>query len=941
MANDLFAPPTKKELKKLSALDGLKEKADQMMSYTFKDSGRSASPGEGLDSWTGAPVRRAIYDYQSGKGLLDSAKAGLMQAGRDPLNAPTGEMIVRKAGIENKYAAPVLGFGVDVLADASLGAGLLRKGAVPLMGAVKKIKSSTAQDILNKIDTPEKAIALKGSERAEYLKALDEVYGDRAKRAKDLGFDQKQWYHGSKQNLEKFYKESPKEHFGESIWGPGVYVTDSPKVAEGYAVTGIGKSGPIMPLKIRGGKDAVNLNLVDTPEKFDLTKNAIFRNNQTDSVNQVVRDPSAIRSTNAAFDPRFKDSDYLLAGGIGSTNLNGINMASKSKKDLFAPPSEDEMNALFAPPNESELNQVRQRQPFPGEGYVRGALKTLPTVGAVAGGLLSGGTTFGAATYPGAVLGAGAGKGLQNFLEGQIFDEAASNAQNIKNISDEMAFAGAGEAIIPGLSAVGRGAKGLIKGTAEKVAPGVMNAARSRFDRMLKPNAELIQESANRLGTRATEGMVSQNPVRQGIESSLSQSPYATGNLIRGEYDDVVNKMREGAQTVLKPGMDAANPIDAARMARESMTQTVESRVKPAVEIYDAIAGDATAVALEPKSMGRIANNIRKGEYAWMEGTTDSAVSEMVAKNLEKAQNLQQLRQLKTKVGQDLAVAKGSERFTLGQIYDKLQRAERTAILRASEEALTGMKNTKDIPKRMAQDIVQRSGEGQMMGREMIGQIKKANKIYREVSQSVKALAKEMGLGNIKNYNDFLVKLSQDSDDVVRGALTDENIYKKFWSSNNYRGLQAFQKEFPQAFEAIKTAKMGEIYNKAMKDGKVNYGVLIRESEKMSPQVRTLLFGKDGDTIIKDLKTLNEAFPPKMGPSGTPQGQEYRDFGWLSPKDYINEGRRMIQYWVLKNPEKAARLKLRSVPLNKSKRLAISQGLFRPAIGGLLQDEGN
>ena len=168
--------------------------------------------------------------------------------------------------------------------------------------------------------------------------------------------------------------------------------------------------------------------------------------------------------------------------------------------------------------------------------------------------------------------------------------------------------------------------------------------------------------------------------------------------------------------------------------------------------------------------------------------------------------------------------------------------------------------------------------------------------------------------------------------------MTDENIYKKFWSSNNYRGLQTFQKEFPEAFEIIKTAKLGELYNKAMKDGQINITTLVRESEKMSPQVRNLIFGKDGDMILKDLKVISESMPPKMGPSGTPQGQEFRDFGWLSPKDYINEGRRMIQYWVLKNPQKAAKLRLRSVPLSQTKRLAISQGVFRPAIGGLLQD---
>jgi len=55
--------------------------------------------GESIDSYTGAPVRSAIGEFQKGGGLEEAAKGYYRQFGEDPALAPTGKEIALKAGV--------------------------------------------------------------------------------------------------------------------------------------------------------------------------------------------------------------------------------------------------------------------------------------------------------------------------------------------------------------------------------------------------------------------------------------------------------------------------------------------------------------------------------------------------------------------------------------------------------------------------------------------------------------------------------------------------------------------------------------------------------------------------------------------------------------------------------------------------------------------------
>lgn len=210
------------------------------------------------------------------------------------------------------------------------------------------LKLSKAKQILEAVKTAEQAVELTGPARKEYLAALDVVHGSAEKRAKDMGFGDKTYYHGTTHDAPIDSFKSSNSKSGQ-LYGRGTYTTPDPEMAEIYTQkldqhSGVPldeESGSIYPLKVREGKsfDVKEYNGKDfekiksqlgvsgdpspkyigsregvTPTNYSkaLVDNGYNSVKDEDILNVInSRD---IRSTNAAFDPRFKDSNKILAG---------------------------------------------------------------------------------------------------------------------------------------------------------------------------------------------------------------------------------------------------------------------------------------------------------------------------------------------------------------------------------------------------------------------------------------------------------------------------------------------------------------------------------------------------------------------------------------------------------------------------------------------------
>lgn len=212
-------------------------------------------------------------------------------------------------------------------------------------GAIKAGKVS-AEDVLKQIDSPELATKLMGADKQKYLEALDATQGDRATRAKDMGFDlSKTQYHGTEHKdsqIDAFRPSGTKK--GDTYkYGEGVYTTPWSGYADQYAGHG---EGAIYPVHL---KEKANFHPGDEAKARELLQNAgiepqgkgrlrsveegldlIEQNLGKKNVSSFldandyrvgleddgifVSKPSDVRSTSAAFDKRFAKSPLLLAG---------------------------------------------------------------------------------------------------------------------------------------------------------------------------------------------------------------------------------------------------------------------------------------------------------------------------------------------------------------------------------------------------------------------------------------------------------------------------------------------------------------------------------------------------------------------------------------------------------------------------------------------------
>lgn len=175
-----------------------------------------------------------------------------------------------------------------------------------------------AKKILAKIKTPEAAKALSPAEREVYLKALDTVHGPKEARAAEMGFGKDVYYHGSNNSFSEF-KPSSEMHKYEPI--DASYFTKDPEEAASFIRQG-DDGAQIYPVKIAGNEvDAKKLKKESVESLKKSGKNIIKDIRPGLENHAAVVGPENIRSTNAAFDPRFKDSTDLLAANSDAPNL--------------------------------------------------------------------------------------------------------------------------------------------------------------------------------------------------------------------------------------------------------------------------------------------------------------------------------------------------------------------------------------------------------------------------------------------------------------------------------------------------------------------------------------------------------------------------------------------------------------------------------------------
>lgn len=510
-------------------------------------------------------------------------------------------------------------------------------------------------------------------------------------------------------------------------------------------------------------------------------------------------------------------------------------------------------------------------------GLRKGAIEALPALGGLLGGAV------GAVAGPpgiayGSGLGAAAGKSLENVAESQFLGEPKTRQQIYMDPLKE----GLLDATMHGAGAVvGKGWNALrAAGRPLKNIPLRYGAGKETID-------EPLQEAAERIGVRPTRGMISEDSFVQKTESALAQTPTPTGAAMNTELSAVTEGMKDTAENVVFRGRSDLSPYQAGAEAKGIIKSGINESLAPAVGVYNRLEKELTHMVLNKSSKTRVGNNIMALKYSKFKGTPSNSLAYMVSENVRTIRSLDELKDLRSMVGKSVSDPSVSSelRFTASEIYRRLSKLEQSTITRAAIKS------------------AQSPRHGRAVAIEMIQEIKGANKIYSEVSESLKTIGKSIGLGKIKNHSDFVRKLYD---------VPDEKFIEKIFNTNNVTAMKSLKDQFPEAFVVLRRTKVHNMYMKSVgPKGEISIPKLMNQVRHMHPEYKEMMFGAEVNQALQDIQTVYNKTYARVGPSGTPEGRALMDYNPLNPIAWFQELKSQAQAALMKNPNWVKRMRLR------------------------------
>ncbi len=571
-----------------------------------------------------------------------------------------------------------------------------------------------------------------------------------------------------------------------------------------------------------------------------------------------------------------------------------------ANKDLFAPPTKEELktaqtglrtnNDLFAPPTPDEIKQTAPswldtKLPFDTtpRGFIQGGLDTLPTVGMVAGGAVGAPLavpSLGTSVVGGGALGAAAGYGLKSAGEKYLLGKEEARPEYYQHLG-ESAKAGAEGEMLGGI--IGKAGEAFQGSGVKNIVPD--------FNR---PGTDQIKAAAGNLGVKPTQGMLTDDYVTRNTENSLAQSPSFPGAWIRKEQRPIQEAIGNASKGAVED-QSAESAVDAGKKMRKGVADNLEKRYEPISSSYDEIEAKTKDVPLNAKGLSRISKNIRGLDEAKFEGSDAHKIANKFADWLEQAENVNDIKTLKTKARQVTQDPNQSieAKSVASSIMGKLEQAESNSVTRQAVQLAkeapafpqegkqwSGSK-TGSRGKVSAQDaLAGAESDAKDSAKSLIGKIKDTNQSYKGLIKDAQTFGEGSGL---TKANKGMASTLRD----IREAKPEE-MASALFDTGNLEYSSFVKKNMPEQFELARQQRLAEVAKASQApSGAIDPKKLTKAMDKLGPEAREMLFGSKNVANLKDVQTLLRATPEMVGPSGTPKGFALKEM--LNPVQNIND----------------------------------------------------
>lgn len=514
------------------------------------------------------------------------------------------------------------------------------------------------------------------------------------------------------------------------------------------------------------------------------------------------------------------------------------------------PLSDEQMDALAAskvgPLTDEQMDSMHKPDPL--AGVKRASIDALPIAGTMVG--QAAGTAFGPV---GEIAGGAIGNVGGHIVKGAIDDYREGGwkqvlrpptvAGTIQAVKDEGRDLLSGAAQTMGGKLIGQG----------------LSKAGEYFVAGQKASAEAIQAAAKRLGFSASSGMVSDSPVVQGLESSLSQSPSVMGAITRHNIKPVASGLQNAAEDLVSGAPSAeATAYHAGTDASRGVLANIGQKISNIQSAYEPFNQELPKMVPDELSRFKLADQIAKIGDSHIDPNETQGIVKGITNRIMGSENLGDIEETRKILGNKITQAySDNDRAmvdTLTKIKDKLSNFRDDQFQTLAQNSFPGP-------------------EGQAMGQQMVSQYKNAMAQHSALMKDLEDVGPLFGIKS-KNPRDFVEAFSE---------IPPEQVAKKLFSTNDYGALQKVQAYFPEEFETIKGMKLQDLRQSSLANpldphnSEVSPTKFIAKVNKLSPEVQHVLFG-DKMQKLNDMRTVIGSLPENIGPSGTPKGEMFTHF---------------------------------------------------------------
>lgn len=368
----------------------------------------------------------------------------------------------------------------------------------------------------------------------------------------------------------------------------------------------------------------------------------------------------------------------------------------------------------------------------------------------------------------------------------------------------------------------------------------------------LKPNAEEIKSAAGDLGAPVLAGQISDSKAVQKAQSLLLDGPPTYAAI---KQQQLASEGFQKVQSALDDVLGSESNHTRASLGealQDSLTSKVTEQVKPINDIYNEIKRNFNVIPVAEEELKKASKDLLNIDILRLAPSGPEAkLINRVSEEIGNLKSVDDIKQYATYLRNSLSkTASSEEKHVVSVLAGKLGELEENSIVSfAKEHASVG------------------GAEDRILS--LLNDREAANAHYSIFKDKIQRVGEVLGKRRIYGAQDFINFI---------GEITPEQVSDKLFAKNNSKFLKYFSEQFPEEMDLISQYQKNSIRDAALKDGVINSRQVLKNIDKLQPEVKEILFKPDELNKIQSAKTYLGSFPEKFNPSNTSNATAFRSF---------------------------------------------------------------